>query len=437
MLDVHRAQSSDLFLLLSTYLIWLPWQKNDSLYYADDTSLYSSHPPDCSDTRQSLQRDLDKIKQFGDDWAISFSGPKTIQQTFSTRRDNHKLSLTFDGVEIPSVKSHKHLGLTLSTDLHFHEHANKIIQTVNSLLGPLYPVAKLLPRDVLDQIFRTYIRPHFDNCDIVYDGNLTITDASRLERLQTRIARLVTGALPRTSTDRPLNDLGWEKLKTRRTVHKLFFYHRIAYNHPPLPHYFANIRQPSRMASTGLSLRNQTAHSLPRHRLILFRNSYLPSTTRLWNNLPVVITDSASKQTFRHLIYNHFNIKRPPSFHSSGTRLGNIIHTQLRLNMSPLNAHLFSISHPSAPSPACACGYQSENTKHLILHCPLYARQRDELFKAAFPLVPTIHTMTQQEKVEIFLNCANLNESSSLAITEKFQKFLLTCGRFAHLNPQP
>ena len=345
--------------------------ENDSLYYADDTSLYSSHPPDCSDNRLSLQRDLDRIQKFGDDWAISFNGPKTIQQTFSTRRGSHNLMLTFNGTEVPSVQTHKHLGLTLSTDLRFHEHINNIIQTVNSLLGPLYGVAKLLPRDILDQIYRVYIRPHFDNCDVVYDGNMTITDAARLERLQARIARLVTGALPRTPTDRLLDDLGWERLKTRRNVHKLLLFHRITHNHPPLPKYFLSMRQPSRSSITGPSLRNHDSHSLPCHRLILFRNSYLPSTTRLWNSLPSVITASVGKHTFRRRIYDHFEIKRPPAFHSSGTILGNTIHAQLRLNMSILNAHLFSINHPSAPSPACACGYQSENTKHLILHCPL------------------------------------------------------------------
>ena len=411
--------------------------ENDSLYYADDTSLYSSHTPDCSDSRLSLQRDLDRIQKFGDDWAISFSGPKTIQQTFSTRRDSHKLPLTFDSVEIPSVQTHKHLGLTFSTDLHFHEHVNKIIQTVNSLLGPLYPVAKMLPRDILDQIYRTYIRPHFDNCDIVYDGNLTITDASRLDRLQTRIARLVTGALPRTSTDRLLDELGWERLKTRRTIHKLLFFYRITHNHPPLPDYFVRIRQPTRASITGLSLRNQDAQSLPRDRLILFRNSFLPSTTRLWNSLPLPITTCTSKHTFRRLVYDHFHIKRPPSFHSSGTKLGNIIHTHLRLNMSILNAHLFSINHPSAPSPACACGHKTENTRHIILHCPLYTTQREELFQFAFSLVPTIYTMTQQEKINLFLYCTNLSESSSLALTRRFQIFLLTCGRFGSICPQP
>ena len=115
-----------------------------------------------------------------------------------------------------------------------------------------------------------------------------------------------------------------------------------------------SMRQPSRSSITGLSLRNHDSHSLPCHRLILFLNSYLPSTTRLWNSLPSVITASVGKHTFRRRIYDHFEIKRPPAFHSSGTILGNTIHAQLRLNMSILNAHLFSIkgTNPALKKPS-------------------------------------------------------------------------------------
>ena len=101
--------------------------KNDALFYADDTSLYLSHPPESQRHRQSLQTDLDMIKQFGTDWAITFNIDKTVQQTFTNRHTNQNLTLTFNGQAIPSATTHKHLGLTFSTDLHFHQHINKII----------------------------------------------------------------------------------------------------------------------------------------------------------------------------------------------------------------------------------------------------------------------------------------------------------------------
>ena len=45
------------------------------------------------------------------------------------------------------------------------------------------------------------VRPHFDYCDSVYDGHIAIRDASRLDTLQNRAARLVTGTLFRTPTE--------------------------------------------------------------------------------------------------------------------------------------------------------------------------------------------------------------------------------------------
>ena len=58
---------------------------------------------------------------------------------------------------------------------------------------------------------KEHIRPHFNYCDTVYDGHITINDATRLETLQNRSGRLVTGTLFRTSTDKLLLYLGWNK----------------------------------------------------------------------------------------------------------------------------------------------------------------------------------------------------------------------------------
>ena len=154
--------------------------KNDILFFADDTSLYSSHTTtDINATRQKLQHDLDAIYDYGREWAITFNASKTIQQTFPYKRNHQPPKLTFGDEPIPALDNHTHLGLTFSKDLRFHEHVNKICQKVNRTLSPLYPIAQHLPRPILDQIYKLYVRPHFDYCDIIYDGHITIQDATR------------------------------------------------------------------------------------------------------------------------------------------------------------------------------------------------------------------------------------------------------------------
>jgi len=403
---------------------------NDALFYADDTSLHAPHPHDSHDHRQSLQRDLDTIEQFGADWAISFSGPKTIQQTFTNRRDKQTIQLTFSDQEIPSVPSHKHLGLTLSTDLRFHDHVNTIIKTVNSLLGPIYPVAKLLPRHILNEIYQIYIRPHLDYCDIIYDGNISIADMTRLQTLQNRIGRLVTGALFRTSTDRLLDDLGWERLQTRRIIHKLLFFHRIFFNAPRLPTYITQIITESRQNTTGLNLRNASNLSMPKNRLNSLQHSFFPTTTHLWNQLPLDIRNTYSRHTFRKLIWSLYGNTSPPSFHLTGSKLGNIHHTRLRLGMSTLNAHLSSINHPKATSPECSCGHHTEDTKHFILHCPLYTQIRQQLLEALRPLITDFENLSNQQKIDAIISCKNVPEEHQIQAAHIFQTFILHTQRF-------
>ena len=194
--------------------------ENTALFYADDISLYASYTAQNKTVAQaSIQRDLNLIEKYGKQWAITFSPAKTISQIFSNNNHHTPLTLVFGGQHIPSVDSHRHLGLILSKDLRFHDHINEIIRKVNIAMSPLYPIASKLSREILANLYTTYIRPYFDYCDIVYDGHLTAYDERRLETAQNRAARLTTGALYRTSTDKLRLELGWDRLSTRREIH--------------------------------------------------------------------------------------------------------------------------------------------------------------------------------------------------------------------------
>ena len=67
-------------------------------------------------------------------------------------------------------------------------------------------------------LYTKSISDHSDYCDVVYDSNLTVTYAMRLEYTELKIA-LVTGAHRRSPISDLLRDVGWETLKTRRAIH--------------------------------------------------------------------------------------------------------------------------------------------------------------------------------------------------------------------------
>ena len=151
--------------------------ENEMLFFADDACLIAPHSPNNRETvESSLQRDLNEIHKYGDNWMIQFNPRKTLQQHFTKRKQKIPPKLTFAAMPIPVVANHKHLGLTISNDLRFHEHINDIIRKVNIALSPLYRIASYLPRTLLQQIYTTHVLPYFDYADIIYDGLLTVLD---------------------------------------------------------------------------------------------------------------------------------------------------------------------------------------------------------------------------------------------------------------------
>ena len=206
--------------------------ENELFLFADDTILFKSHAHSPEEAQVSLQRDLNKIKEFGNKWAITFNSSKTALQTFTNKHTLISPTLKFGSDSIPIVTNHKHLGLNISSDLRFHCHTKEIIKKANAALAPLYPVAAHLPKQTLKQIYINYIRPIFDYADVVYHGHITVTDSLRLERVQNRAARLITGAFRRTSTNTILRELGWTTLHMRREISSLHTLHRIRQNAP-------------------------------------------------------------------------------------------------------------------------------------------------------------------------------------------------------------
>ena len=403
---------------------------NEVLFFADDTPLYAPHQPkNIADIQRSLQKDLDSIFAYGQVWYITFNAKKTIMQTFTTKRNNQTPYLTFGGEPITQVTSHKHLGLTLSNDLRFHAHINELILKVNRAMSPLYPIAKYLPRTILDQLYKIYILPYFDYCDVVYDGHLTIHDSQRLERLQNRAARLITGTPFRSSTEKLRRDLGWDTLTTRREMHRLQMYFKLKNNTSTLPDYIRAELPQTRQRDTNITLRNSSSQSLPPNHTSLFQRSFIPSTTRAWNRLPESTQTSRSPKMFKRELSERLSVRTPPVYYSLGTKLGNILHTKLRVGMTELNAHLYSIQ--KVDSPNCACGNTPETTNHYILHCHNHDHCRAKLFRTTSIILRSDFThFTAETQTNILLHGANLGDER-LGVARAFQQFIFESRRFS------
>ncbi len=104
---------------------------------------------------------------------------------------------------------------------------------------------------------------------------------------------------------------------------------------------------------------------------ICYQNSFLPSTIREWNSLPADVKHSETLHSFKYKL--NTNLRKPPSYYSSGDRLGQVLLTRIQLGCSTLNFDLFRKS--IVTSPTCTCG-EIGTPDHYLLSCPLYTEHR-------------------------------------------------------------
>ena len=63
----------------------------------------------------------------------------------------------------------KRLGMFLDSKLNFSEHLKTIFQKTNKTIGLLRKLQTLLPRAPLIAIYKSFIRPHLDYGDMIFD----------------------------------------------------------------------------------------------------------------------------------------------------------------------------------------------------------------------------------------------------------------------------
>ena len=338
--------------------------------FADDTTLLTSGD-ETHETTSLLNRDLAKIAIWGKKWKVKFNSDKTKDMIFSKKIINNSLPLIFDGDIADRCGKHKHLGITLTPDLSWDVHINNIIKQVNLKLSMIYSVRQL-SRQTLDIMFKMHVRSCIDYCIQVFGNSINEKQIAKLDKLQHRAAKVTTMVMKFTSKEKLFLDLGWENYKTRIEYLSLCLFQKIhTYETrpqirecmPPLNHNFNSTR--SQRYYNNYPIRDTD-----------FNNSFFPKTVKTWNNLPVYL---------RNLGIDEFKIElaeimkpKKNRLNNVGSKFGNSIHTQLRLNCSQLNSHLYSFGLSTTPN--CLCQAQ-ETTKHFLMDCFLFSNERNELFE--------------------------------------------------------
>jgi len=338
--------------------------------FADDTTLFIDYE-DAQVGATALNKDLEAVKQWADQWLVKFNPDKTTSLVCSFKNKPLDPALYFDGCQVHNVKYHRHLGLTLSHDLSWNEHIEDMILRANKRLDILCRLSYMLDKGTLSQMYCGFVRPLLEYGDVLFNS-CTDYQSQKIEAVQKRAARIITGAIRGTSTSMMYEELGWTSMKHRRDVHSLCLFYKIV--NGMAPQYLIDEVPEKVRNRTQRCLRNNDDYTQLAARTNTYSKSFFPYTIKLWNAL-----DSRTR-SIDNVTQFKKSINPKPSINSLftiGPRYINVIWSRIRMKCSALKGHLYNMH--IIDNPACSCGYHMEDEFHFFFQCPLYYRQRSVL----------------------------------------------------------
>ena len=154
---------------------------------------------------------------------------KQAQEVIFTRKVKKVVHppIFFNNKPVQQISSQKHLGLILDTSLTFDDHIRAVTSKVSKSIGLLRKLNNHLPRSSLITIYKSFVRPHLDYGDVIFDKAHNNSFQQRLESFQYKASLAITGAIKDSSTERLYQELGLESHQNRRWFRKLLVLYKI------------------------------------------------------------------------------------------------------------------------------------------------------------------------------------------------------------------
>ena len=260
---------------------------------------------------------------------------------------------------------------------------------------------------------------------IIFYGTLNQVDIEKLNQIQYRCAKVVTGALHFTSRIKLEQDLGWESLSARNEFLGLSMFYKIAHNSVrPLIRTFL----PKPVVKNYNTRSNDEYVNFPRPNEKFYK-SFFPHFTRSWNNLSKELRNTLDPAEYKEKLKILLKPQKIRHY-KYGNKYANTLHCRLRVGRSILNADSFSIGH--SDTDLCNCGLK-ETVSHFFI-CPLYQEQQQMLNDKLNNLLPSFKNLSNAKKNEIYLFGYNLNSEEfdcrNITINYAVQRYISSTKRF-------
>ena len=141
--------------------------------------------------------------------------------------------MNFNDNPVHQVQLQKHLGLFLDLKLSFDEHIQCILIKTCKIIGLIRKLQLIIPRAALLTIYKSFLRPHLDYMEVIYDRAFNESFRNKLESVQYNVALAIPRAIRGSSREKLYQKLGLESLKSQRWYQILCLFFKLKKNQHP------------------------------------------------------------------------------------------------------------------------------------------------------------------------------------------------------------
>ena len=291
-------------LLFLVYVNDLPCSVKNSTVsmYADDTSLsYKSKA--LTQLNEAMNHDFMSLESWLKGNKIFLNVAKTHTMLICSKskqraliNSNEKLDIKVKDENLKIVEKIKYLGVQIDQNLEWKEHIKYISSKVSRAIGFLKYSKNFITRSCLNNLYRSIVEPYFSYFCSVW-GCCNSTEKIRLQKLQNRAARLITGSSFTTSALPLIEDLGW------KTIEELISYETQILVFKALnglaPQYLTELFSRNSQGSLHTLRNTSTDLKLPLYKTVNGQKSFSFRGVKYWNSLPAESKQAVTLYSFK------------------------------------------------------------------------------------------------------------------------------------------
>ena len=209
----------------------------------------------------------------------------TVRMLFGSHQKlkQKAIQLVLNDCRIKFVTSTKYLGLHIDSNLNWSTHSEHVLKRIRSRTNTLLRL-RLLPAKLMTKLYRAFISPVYEYCDIVWKPSSTYSD--KLDNYYTRTMRKINASQTLHNTTPSVRrkfHLALQVFKISKRICPSYLNHTIRYA----------------TDVTNRDLRNPYRLYVPNLRTIFGRNSFYYQCTLIWNCLLPSLYECDSISNFK------------------------------------------------------------------------------------------------------------------------------------------